>query len=70
MPEAVQDGVRNFLGAAPILSWPTFPLNTDGIDIGGSNVLVENIKIKNYDDSVVTKPSHGKNDYLVKDRCT
>ena len=70
MPEAVKDGVRSYLGAAPVFSWPTFPLNTDGIDIGGSNVLIENNKIKNYDDSVVPKPSHGKNDYLVKDRCT
>ena len=36
---------------------PTFPLNTDGIDIYGKNVLIERVKITNFDDGIVIKPS-------------
>ena len=32
------------------------PLNTDGLDLWGTNILVENVKIRNYDDAVVPKP--------------
>jgi hypothetical protein len=32
-------------------------LNTDGIDIAGKDILVENVKITNFDDAVVMKPS-------------
>jgi polygalacturonase len=35
---------------------PTFPLNTDGIDPAGINVLIENITVQNYDDAVAVKP--------------
>jgi hypothetical protein len=69
IPEAVKEGLRNFVGAAPLFYWPVFPLNTDGIDIGGSNVLVENIQIRNYDDAVVSKPSNGGNK-VVMGGCT
>ena len=37
---------------------PTFPLNTDGIDPAGKNVLIERVKITNFDDAVAVKPSH------------
>ena len=37
---------------------PTFPLNTDGIDIYGKNVLIERVKITNFDDGVVVKASN------------
>jgi polygalacturonase len=40
------------------LGIPTFPLNTDGIDIVGINVIVENVYVENFDDSVVVKPSN------------
>lgn len=36
---------------------PLFPLNTDGIDIGGRNFHVFNITCQNYDDVVVPKPT-------------
>jgi len=36
---------------------PTFPLNTDGIDFKGENVLIERVKITNFDDSIVAKPA-------------
>lgn len=42
---------------------PTFPLNTDGIDPSGKNVLIENVYIENYDDAVAVKPSKGNNMY-------
>lgn len=35
---------------------PTFPLNTDGIDPAGSNILIERVNITNYDDAVAIKP--------------
>jgi len=40
---------------------PTFPLNTDGIDPQGINILIENVSITNYDDAVAVKPQSGAN---------
>ena len=37
---------------------PTFPLNTDGIDPAATNVLIERVKITNFEDAIVIKPSH------------
>lgn len=37
---------------------PTFPLNTDGIDFSGKNATFRNIKITNFDDAIVVKPSN------------
>ena len=45
------------------------PLNTDGIDPYGSNVLIENVNITNYDDAVAVKPSHNT-DKVAKDGCS
>jgi polygalacturonase len=36
--------------------FPTFPLNTDGIDVNGHEVLIEDSTIQNFDDAVVVKP--------------
>ena len=41
------------------LGIPTFPLNTDGIDPSGKNILIENVTITNFDDAVAVKPSSG-----------
>jgi polygalacturonase len=46
---------------------PTFPLNTDGIDISGRNVTVRHCRIKNFDDSVCLKPSNGND---IQATCT
>ena len=35
---------------------PSYPLNTDGIDPEGRNILIERINITNYDDAVAVKP--------------
>ena len=40
------------------LTLPIFPLNTDGIDPRGSNVLIERVNITNFDDAVAVKPSY------------
>lgn len=37
---------------------PTFPLNTDGIDIRGRNAIFRNLTIENFDDAVAIKPTH------------
>ena len=37
---------------------PTYPLNTDGIDPQGKNVLIERVNITNHDDAIAVKPSH------------
>ena len=36
-----------------------FPLNTDGIDAGGEDVLVQDCDVANFDDAVAVKPSRG-----------
>ena len=33
-----------------------FPLNTDGIDVSGVNITIENSIVKNFDDAIVMKP--------------
>lgn len=37
---------------------PMFPLNTDGVDPHGRNILIERLNITNYDDAVAIKPCH------------
>ena len=32
------------------------PLNTDGIDPSATNILIQNVTINNYDDTVAVKP--------------
>ena len=44
---------------------PMFPLNTDGIDPSGRNILIQNITVENYDDVVAVKPGR-----LLTDGCT
>jgi polygalacturonase len=38
---------------------PTFPLNTDGIDIAGRDIYFKNLTIQNFDDAVAVKPTRG-----------
>jgi polygalacturonase len=33
-----------------------FPLNTDGVDVAGTNIVIERLNITNFDDSVAIKP--------------
>lgn len=40
------------------ISLPTFPLNTDGIDIVAKNFTVRRVQMVNYDDAVVPKPGN------------
>lgn len=35
---------------------PTFPLNTDGIDISGREINIKNFTVQNFDDAVAIKP--------------
>ena len=37
---------------------PMFPLNTDGIDFAGRNATYRRLKITNFDDAIVPKPSN------------
>ena len=37
---------------------PTYPLNTDGIDPSGTNIIIRNMTITSHDDAVAVKPSH------------
>ena len=36
---------------------PTYPLNTDGFNVAGTNIVIENSWIKSYDDAVTIKGS-------------
>ena len=47
------------------MTLPTFPLNTDGIDPSGKNILIERINITNYDDAVAVKPSNTGGKYAT-----
>jgi hypothetical protein len=38
---------------------PTFPLNTDGIDVRGHNITVRRCHVENFDDSLCVKPMNG-----------
>jgi polygalacturonase len=42
---------------------PIFPLNTDGIDPSGKNILIQNVRIENFDDAVAVKPQNKKSFY-------
>ena len=57
------------LGDHSMLSMPTMPLNTDGIDPSGSNVTIRNVNITNFDDAVAVKPSHTTSQ-IAKDGCS
>jgi len=53
---------------------PIFPLNTDGIDYAGRNATYRRLKITNFDDAIVPKPSNTRKmftnctqDILVED---
>jgi hypothetical protein len=35
---------------------PTFPLNTDGIDVAGSNITIRRVNVTNFDDAICMKP--------------
>ena len=48
---------------AKALDAPMFPFNTDGVDVQGSDVLIEDCVINNYDDVIAVKASD-------KGRCT
>jgi len=43
------------------INYPTFPLNTDGIDPSGKNIYIHDVKITNFDDAVAVKPAHSNN---------
>lgn len=47
-----------------------FPLNTDGIDPSGSNILIERVNITNFDDAVAIKPVPSNNPTYVIANCS
>mmetsp|Transcript_4912 Transcript_4912/g.16098 ORF Transcript_4912/g.16098 Transcript_4912/m.16098 type:complete len:691 (-) Transcript_4912:904-2976(-) len=36
---------------------PVFPFNTDGVDVGGKQILVEDVTVSNWDDVIAVKPT-------------
>jgi hypothetical protein len=56
------DDQRALLGKFGKLSadgLPIFPLNTDGIDIAGQDIVVRNCRVTNFDDALCAKPMTG-----------
>lgn len=47
--------------ARSALAPPTFPLNTDGFDPSGVDILIERVHVTNFDDAVAVKPNNGAN---------
>lgn len=45
------------------MTLPMFPLNTDGVDPHGTNILIERLNITNFDDAVAIKGCH--NEYTI-----
>lgn len=66
--------LRNVIGPQPAyhlgINLPTFPLNTDGIDPWGSNVLIENVKVRNFDDAIAVKPCNKQICWVAEDSCS
>ena len=60
---------KYLIGPKTELSWPIFPLNTDGIDPSGSNVTIRNVNITNFDDAVAVKPCN-KGCKVAKNACS
>ena len=56
---------NSLVGSKTVLSMPTMPLNTDGIDPYGSNITIRRVNFTNFDDAVAIKPCHGGNEYKV-----
>ena len=50
--------IRGGLELLDLLGVPTFPLNTDGIDVSGERVEIARVNITNYDDAVIP-PTRG-----------
>jgi hypothetical protein len=48
--------VKKIYGGEATLDLPTFPLNTDGIDVRGKWIVVVNCHVENFDDSLCVKP--------------
>lgn len=47
------------------ITLPMFPLNTDGLDVQGKNMVIERMNITNFDDAVAIKPSNTANKYAT-----
>ena len=47
------------------MTLPMFPLNTDGIDIAGKNILIERLNVTNFDDVIAVKASTSSGDYAT-----
>ena len=47
------------------MTLPMFPLNTDGIDPAGKNILIERLNVTNFDDAVAVKSLNRHGDYAT-----
>lgn len=45
-------------GTGLSIEMPIFPLNTDGIDVWAKNATFRRVKVTNFDDSIVPKPTN------------
>lgn len=57
------DAQQNITKNLQELKLSIFPLNTDGVDPSGRNILIENSFIQNFDDAVAVKPSNSRSKY-------
>ena len=55
----------NTLGSINLNHMPLFPLNTDGVDLALKDFEVARVKVTNFDDAVVVKPSHPGNAWVT-----
>ena len=53
----LMSGDSNSISKWDGVTLPTFPFSTDGVDVSGSNIIIERLNITNFDDAVAVKPS-------------
>ena len=53
----LMSGNSNSISKWDGVTLPTFPFSTDGVDVSGSNIIIERLNITNFDDAVAVKPS-------------
>ena len=66
----LDDLYNTLVGSKTVLSMPTMPLNTDGIDPYGSNITIRRVNFTNFDDAVAIKPMYKGRAVVAKGDCS
>ena len=70
LSSSLDDLYDSLIGSQTVLSMPTMPLNTDGIDPYGSNITIRRVNFTNFDDAVAIKPMFKGRAVVAKGECS